>query len=444
VHRVVHVRASILTALVLAVPGAAQETKTWDPWVGMDRDGRIERPEIPDDLPNPERWRYTPAGRIAPGNVFDRFLVSTFFSPLVFFRGDVGTGGGFALTDIDFRNQDYQEFANILVSYTTEGQQAYSFRWKRWLAHRKLADGGILREERSTLNGQVTYTRTLTRRFFGLGSRTSPEDETSYTEALAQVGLGTLRSFPDPGDDLLLEAGVRVQQHRLAEGHVTGVASTEQVFGDLVEEGDGLDQLWLDLGLAHDSRDSLHQPYRGWRLGLSSSTALLQTGGQVGSLVALDSQVVLPLPPIFHDGGDDAEENPPTDVLALGGFVVDTLGDLPFYALPSLGGTRTLRGYVPGRFTDRSAVHLSAEYRLALMARGVGVTETIHIERIGLAFFYDAGTVADELASLGDARWLDSVGLGLRIGFSREASFRIDLGRSDEDTNLTITYGNAF
>ena len=37
--------------------------------------------------------------------------------------------------------------------------------------------------------------------------------------------------------------------------------------------------------------------------------------------------------------------------------------DVPFYLLPDLGGSHTLRGYQPWRFRDRSRLLLSAEYR---------------------------------------------------------------------------------
>ena len=54
----------------------------YDPLRGMDPDGRIPKPAVPADIAHPERWRYTPPARIKPGSVFDRFLVSSFVSPL--------------------------------------------------------------------------------------------------------------------------------------------------------------------------------------------------------------------------------------------------------------------------------------------------------------------------------------------------------------------------
>jgi hypothetical protein len=38
----------------------------------------------------------------------------------------------------------------------------------------------------------------------------------------------------------------------------------------------------------------------------------------------------------------------------------------------------------------------------------------------------------------------DAVGLGLHVGLERAATFRIDVGLSDEGTNLSVGYGLSF
>ena len=64
-----------LSAAFLCGAFAAQQPGQYDPGAGMDEDGRIERPDLPADLTNPERWRYTPPGRIAPGSQSDHVSV---------------------------------------------------------------------------------------------------------------------------------------------------------------------------------------------------------------------------------------------------------------------------------------------------------------------------------------------------------------------------------
>src|SRR5210317_1425539 len=61
----------------------------YDPFAGMEKDGRIPKKGLPDDIKNPGRWRYVPEGRIKPGNIIDRLFVSSFITPIVFYEQDV-------------------------------------------------------------------------------------------------------------------------------------------------------------------------------------------------------------------------------------------------------------------------------------------------------------------------------------------------------------------
>lgn len=415
----------------------------YDPYRGMDYNGRIPRPELPKDLQRPERWRYTPPARIKPGSVLDRFWVSSFVTPILFREEDIGVGGGLALTDIDFRGQNFQEFANIIATYSAEGQQNFRINWSKWLNHRSMPNGGIIREERGRIYARGGYSKTLTRRFFGFGSRSPEGNETSYTEELTDVGFGIRVPLPDAGSDWLARVDVDLQNHGLSAGRVTAVQSTDQRFANEFAAGDGVNQAWVTTSVAWDTRDSLAQAYHGTRLGVTAASAL-QSGGEWGAILGIDGQQIVPMPPLLHRGRSGREENPPTDVLAFGFFVQDTVGELPFYSLPTLGGGSTLRGFIQNRFTDRAAAHFSAEYRINLIERGYAFTDTIRIERIGLALFYDGGTVAADVDRLDNGRYLDSYGAGLRFGFSREAIFRVDVGYGREGSNLTIAFGNTF
>ncbi|MEC8651699.1 MAG: hypothetical protein VXY92_03980, partial [Planctomycetota bacterium] len=252
--------------------------RPFDPFRGMDASGRIPKPQLPDDLAHPERWRYYPPARIKPGTMLDRFWVSSFVSPILFREEDIGFGGGLALTDIDFLNDNFRQFANIVTTYSAEGQQAYRFNWSRWLNHRTTRDGGVLREERARLYARGGYSRTLTRRFFGFGSRTPESNETSYTEDLSQIGFGLRLPVPDQRSDWVMRVDVDARRHSLASGQVSSVASMDAQVPDAFEDGDGVDQLWLTGRLAWDTRDSFAQPYGGERVGVAVATAW-QRGG---------------------------------------------------------------------------------------------------------------------------------------------------------------------
>lgn len=435
--------------MLVAAWAAAQDPLPklpYDPYRGMDENGRIPKPPFPDDLARPERWRYTPPARIKPGSMLDRFWVSSFVTPVFFREQDIGYGGGVAITDLDFLDDNFRQFANIVATYSAEGQQTYRIYWSKWLNHRPMPNGGIIREERARLYARGGFEKTLTRRFFGFGSRTPSSNETSYTEELSYAGWGLRLPLPDEGSNWLGRVDVEAMHHGLSGGRVQSVPSTDQFlpsFQKAFADGDDYDQLWFKGSIGWDSRDSLAQAYRGQRLAVSVAAAA-QTSGDFGAILGIDGQHVFPLPPLLHRGGEGREENPPTDVFAIGFFVQDTIGELPFYSLPTLGGSRTLRSYIQNRFTDRSAVHLSLEYRVNLIERGYAFTDTIRIERIGLALFYDLGTVASDVDRLADGRWHDSYGFGLRAAFSREAVFRVDIGYGDEGSNFTIAFGNTF
>jgi len=434
---------------ILCTSALAQSTdREFDPWQGIDKDGRIPKVDKPDDLTNPERWRYIPEGRLKPGNVFQRFLVSSFVAPFFFRDSDVGFGGGIAITDLDFRQQRRREFAGLFASYTVEGQQAYQIVWRRRFHHREAPGGGIFQEERSFLKAWGGYEKSLTRRFYGLGAGTSEGDESSYRDETAFGRVGFELAIPDPGDNLVIGASVKGEWHSLGDGEVDDKPNTGDVpaFSGLFASADDHKLGWLELELRYDTRDSQRMPYRGFAVGASVDSALLQTGWDIGSVFALNGTKIVPLPPLFHEGGDSEEEHPPTDTLAFDLKTSTTAGDLPFYSLPTLGGSRTLRGFITGRFHDRSMWHASAEYRFWVLTRGFPIpfTKALRVERVGLAIFGDTGSVADDWSDLFSSRVRASGGVGLRITLERDAPFRVDVGFSSEGVEVTAGFGLSF
>lgn len=420
------------------------DPQAYDPLAGVDPDGRITRVKLPDSVTNPERWRYIPEGRLKPGNLLDRFLVSTFILPVAFFEEDVGAGGGFALTDIDFLNSRRRDHVILKASYTTEGQQRYFAHWLRWLNHVEVPSGGVAFEERSFLSVIVDYEETLTRRFFGLGAGTQEANETSYADRVTRAEV-TMEGTPlAVMQNLVGRAGIRLESHEISAGFVSSVPVTETEFPDLFASGKQDLALWLETGLRLDWRDSPINPYKGGMLGISAEVAPWRDGESAAAILQLDGNYTHQLPPLFHDGGDPDEENPPTDVIAFNSFLRWTYGDLPYYLRPSLGGRDTLRGYIGNRWTDDAAWHASAEYRFWFLPRGITFTDAIRIERLGGALFYEAGSVAEDVSALGQSSVHDSWGGSLRLGFERSTQFRLDVGFSDEGYAVTLAHGLSF
>ena len=429
-------------------PGAALLEPLYDPFAGIEDDGRIPRVPRPDGVEHPERWRYIPEGRIKPGNVFQRFLISSFIAPFVAQDEDVGTRFGIAVTDIDFRRQRRQEFAGVFLSYSTRGEQSYSMIWQRWLHHLENEGGGVFQEERSRVRVKAGYDKALTLRFFGFGADTRERDETSYTDEFFEIDVGMELAWPNPGDDLILEGGIRGEFHQLASGRVKSVPSMNApgAFPSIFAAADPSNLGWMYWGVRYDTRDSQANPYRGWMIGTLVEGALLQNRGDVGFRYSNFARWVLPVPGLFHGGAVGDEEHPPTDTIGLALDVDLTSGELPFFWRPSLGGNSRLRGFIAGRFRDDSLWWAAAEYRFWVLPRGFKIpfTKALRVERVGLATWYELGSVADSGSGLFRSRVHTSYGVGLRLTLERQAPFRVDVGFSDEDVIVSARFGLPF
>lgn len=121
-------------------------------------------------------------------------------------------------------------------------------------------------------------------------------------------------------------------------------------------------------------------------------------------------------------------------VIALHGWGVfsDTSEDnsVPFYMLPSLGGSNTLRGFHDYRFHDRNLLVANVESRWALFS---------HVD---VAAFVDAGNVA---ARFGDLN-LDkkSYGGGIRLHTRSSTFARLDVAHSREGWQVLLRLNDAF
>jgi hypothetical protein len=125
-----------------------------------------------------------------------------------------------------------------------------------------------------------------------------------------------------------------------------------------------------------------------------------------------------------------------TWVLSLRGRLQSTTKDddrVPYFLLPSLGSGSTLRAYSTGRFRDRHALLLQAEWRWIVNRAGMD-----------WALFYDAGTVASRRGdiSLDDLR--GNVGIGVRFHGPAMTPVRVELARGREGFNLVFAGGASF
>jgi outer membrane protein assembly factor BamA len=110
----------------------------------------------------------------------------------------------------------------------------------------------------------------------------------------------------------------------------------------------------------------------------------------------------------------------------------DPGGAVPFYFLPTVGGSDSLRAYRNFRFHDENALVLNAEYRWEAFSG------------LDMALFFDAGEVRPDWQNI-DLRDLNtSYGIGFRFNTYKDVFLRLDVGFGGEGTRYFMAFGPNF
>jgi len=105
---------------------------------------------------------------------------------------------------------------------------------------------------------------------------------------------------------------------------------------------------------------------------------------------------------------------------------------MPFFMLPSLGGSSTLRGYSSLRFRDRNSLLLQGEWRI--MASRF----------LDSAVFYDAGKVVPHRSQLDLNGLKHDYGFGLRFHAPNLTPLRLELAKGTEGLVLVVATSAVF
>jgi hypothetical protein len=105
---------------------------------------------------------------------------------------------------------------------------------------------------------------------------------------------------------------------------------------------------------------------------------------------------------------------------------------IPFFMLPSLGGSSSLRGYDPWRFRDRNSLLLQGEWRIMVN------------RYLDTAFFVDAGKVGPRPSDLDFQGLHHNFGFGARFHSPDATVLRVDVARSREGTRLVLAAYRVF
>jgi ATP:ADP antiporter, AAA family len=105
---------------------------------------------------------------------------------------------------------------------------------------------------------------------------------------------------------------------------------------------------------------------------------------------------------------------------------------VPYFLLPDLGGSHTLRGYPAWRFRGNNSMILTGEYRWTAGPL------------LDMALFLDAGKVEDRFRDLGLHGLKATYGIGMSFHTPSSTITRIELARTSEGPSLVFSFSPSF
>jgi outer membrane protein assembly factor BamA len=289
--------------------------------------------------------------------------------------------------------------------------------WRRYtMMQSQIAWPGLL-NDRLSVGGQVKYQDFKQINFFGIGNGSLSGNRTDYRlKDLDTLAFATVRA--NPWLSMTGRTGL-LRRVDVARGASTLHPSTVERFDEGSAPGVTRQPNYLhaDVALDVDTRDTPGYPASGGRYRVSmamfhdqdfSSYSFRRVEADAAQYISLGRSVLA-----FHGRMDLSQTGAGQDV--------------PFYLLPSLGGSNSLRGYQDYRFRDRDLLMLNAEYRWPI------------VRRIDAAVFYDTGTVGPRAGDLSRDRHAD-YGVGMRLHTATHLLARVDVARGHEGMRTLFTF----
>lgn len=266
----------------------------------------------------------------------------------------------------------------------------------------------LIPKRRLFLETRARYRSRPREDFYGLGPDSQTSDRTNYRLEDRSWGVALGSEFRNGGR---VDFGVNFVNAAVSQGRDPHSPDTASSFPDLAGLESGSALLKYGVTAMIPWLDNPDSPHRGVRLS--------------GHLARVDSRDANPYN--FYEYGATGEWYVPVGgpgTLAMRGVgefrTPRSGGEVPFYALPFLGGSQTLRGFREFRFYDRNALLVNVEYRYKVWRLA------------DLALFVDEGQVARRIADFRLQGFRTGYGVGLRFRGMRGTGFRFDVGHSRE------------
>jgi len=269
---------------------------------------------------------------------------------------------------------------------------------------------------------QIDYPRVD---FFGLGQDSNVGDRSDFRVRGASVDLvGQWQ----PNSHLGLSGRLGILDMRLKPGTNDSLPNTQDVFTDAEAPGLSAQHRYhvAGIGLTLDYRDRAQLTSKGSFAGVAlwrSSARDVDDPTLIWTRLIVEGRHFIRLHGDHH-------------VVALRALASARLDDspvpMPFYLQPTLGGSKTMRGFGSYRLRGDAAWTMTAEYRWRAH------------KWVEIAPFIDSGAVADRFARLGDTHVEFTPGIGARATTSTRVITRVDLAHGRDGTRMALTLSTAF
>lgn len=325
--------------------------------------------------------------------------LSFFGVPLVFYTPDTRWGIG-AAGIVTFPTRPKRSNLTFNFSYTQNKQLLVFFPFQ-FLSNRN----------KWRFYGELGWYRYLYR-YFGIGNNHPNDYEESYTAKFPRIRITAATRVHEKH---LLGLRFFLDGYNIVSASPDGEIAMKAVTGAEGGISSSFGPVWIS-----DSRDNNFYPRKGWL----SEVAITGESGLTGSDFKF-ARCSLDVARYFSFG---------KTVLAVDGIAMFTVGDVPFFQLPQIGGPSRLRGYPLGKFRDKHMLIGQAEFRFPIAWRFKAVV------------FAGAGTVFGTPGESMKVR--PNGGGGLRIEFDRRQKLhlRVDygIGEGNGNSGVYVTLGEAF
>ena len=287
---------------------------------------------------------------------------------------------------------------------------AYSLR-KQFLSY--LSGRVFTPQNKSLLYGEVGWYDYVFF-YFGQGMNVTDASEEIYSAKFPRIRFNYARNL---GENWFLGGGFRFDDMNIFDVLEDGALANNEVSGSQGGRNSGLGPLIL-----YDSRNNQLYPESGTYFEGSFQGFGGVFGGEFSYVRALaDFRKILPV-------GKN-------QVFAVQAFSEMTFGDVPFFALPMLGGNKLLRGLFEGKYRDKNLLALQAEYRYKFLPRW------------GMVAFGGTGNAfsKENPFQIGLSKITYGVGGRYQLNKEKKLNLRLDLAHSPgEPFQFYFTFGEAF